>query len=42
MVNSDFTDIDKLILLLFELNVLSEEVSDTVLNNYNFWWPSRV
>ena len=39
--DSDFTDIDKLILLLFELDVLSEDESDAVLDNSNFWWPTR-
>ena len=37
----DFTDIDGLVILLWTLDVLSEEVSDGVLENSNFWWPAR-
>lgn len=40
-MSSDFTDIDKFMLLLFELDIISEEVCDAVLDNSNFWWPTR-
>jgi len=40
-MGSEFSDIDNLVLLLFELDVLSEEVFNDVLDNSWGWWPVR-
>jgi hypothetical protein len=39
-MGSDYTDIDNLLLLLFELGVISEEMYEEVLDS-TFFWPTH-
>jgi hypothetical protein len=41
-MGSDYTDIDLLMCLLFDLGVIDEEIANSLLDNSNFWWPPRV